>query len=212
MKKYRSKSPHRIAHPKIWVWSHTEKAEINYFQAFKNNLRSPLLMPDKIICRRPQQLIPRVIDWKQKEINDEDGDRVWIIFDVDAFFKTDSQNLLNLINKAHENNIKIAYVNECFEHWLLLHFERINGPVERGSAIEAKINRHFKTKNLGSYSKNQEVFQALIPFQDDAIKNAKILVPKYEGIDWEKVLGDEGNPSTTIHFLIEEINNLLHDK
>lgn len=151
MKKYRSKNLHRKAHPKIWVWSHTQKAEINYFQAFKNYLPSHLLMPGKIICRRPQQLIPKVIEWKNKNINDEDGDRVWCIFDVDDFFKSDPQYLLKKIKIAHQNNIKIAYVNVCFEHWILLHFEKPTSPISRGDEIEKRISKAFKKQGLGLF-------------------------------------------------------------
>lgn len=212
MSKYRSRVPHRKAHPKVWVWSHTEKAEINYFQEFKNHLHSNLLMPRKFICFTPQQLIPEVVKWKKWEkINDEDGDRIWCIFDVDDFFKNDPDNLLKAINLAHQNNIKIAYVNECFEHWILLHFERLNSAVRRGATIETKIIQHFKKNGLGKYIKNQEVFKQLLPFQSNAIKNGNGLVPKYEEIDWQKELSGDGNPSTSIHFLIQEINDLLID-
>jgi hypothetical protein len=42
-----------------------------------------------------------------------------------------------------------------------------------------------------------------------AIKNSKkLLSVKYNKIKWEWFLSEKGNPSTTVHLLVEEINNL----
>lgn len=212
MAKYRGKNKHREVHPKIFVWTHTEKAEIVYFQDFRDQLRSHLLMPRKKICRMPHQLIEKVIVWKteSKEIEEADGDRVWCILDVDDFYKDNPKILLDAIKMAHKYNIKIAYVNECFEHWILLHFEKPTSPISRGNEIEKRIAKAFKKNGLGLFLKNQPVFNLLLPFQDNAIKNAKELIQgKYKEISWPDVLGSDGNPSTSIHFLIEEINQLI---
>ncbi len=209
--KYRGKYKHREAHPKIFIWSHTEKAEIEYFQDFKNYLKTPLLMPKKEICWTPQELIQKVIKWKEKEVCEEDGDQVWCIFDVDDFYQNNKNGLLKSINDARSNNVKIAYANQCFELWVLLHFEKPTFAIARGDDIEKKIQRYFKDNKFGQFKKNQKVFQILLPFQLQAIANAKKLLPSYGKIDWNKVLSESGNPSTSIHFLVEEINRLIGD-
>lgn len=211
MAKYRGKTKHREAHPKIFVWSHTMRAEIEYFQEFKNYLKTPLLMPDKKLYWTPQELLEKVVEWKKVKVCEDDGDQVWCIFDVDDFYKNDSQKLLAAIKNAVDNNIKIAYVNECFELWILLHFEKPNCQICRGDDIEKKIIEAFKKNKLGKFQKNQEIFQILLPFQDQAIKNAKGIVPDYEKINWQNNLSAKGNPSTSIHFLVEEINRLIRD-
>jgi hypothetical protein len=208
MARYRGKKQHRLAHPKIFVWSHTKKAEIEYFQDFKNYLSTPLLMPEKEICWTPQELISKVIKWKNKEINEKDNDQVWCIFDVDDFYKNDSGGLLQAIKEARKNNIKIAYANKCFELWILLHFEKPTNAISRAD-LEKKIKRLFKKEQLGNFTKNQKVFKILLPFQSKAVENAKNSgYRKYEKIIWNKALGETGNPSTSIHFLIEEINKI----
>lgn len=212
MAKYRGKNKHREAHPKIFIWSHTEKAEIEYFQDFKNYLKTPLLMAKKEICWTPQEMLDKVVLWKEKEVSDEDGDQVWCIFDVDDFYKNDRNKLLKAIKNAKNNDIKIAYANECFELWILLHFEKITSPVFRGKEIEKKIQQAFEKNKLGKFEKNKKVFQSLLPFQSEAIKNARCLLPiRYEEIKWENALNDNKNPSTSIHFLVEEINRLIRD-
>lgn len=196
---------------KIYVWSHTEKAEIEYFQSLKNDLRNRLLEPKKKKdCLSPQELIKDVVLWKNRELNSKDKDQVWCVFDVDDFFKDDRNGLTRAIKNADKNGIKIAYINECFEHWILMHFEIPDQNVSRGKEVENKIQKLFKENNLGSYQKNDNVFTKLEPFQQTALANAKKLlkVDKYESIDWSKVLSEGGRPSTSIHFLIEEIYRL----
>ncbi len=211
MKRYRGINSHRPTHPKIWVISHTQRAEIEYFQGFKNFLATPLLVPKKIVCIRPQQLVKLALDWKNAEnISEADGDQVWCIFDVDNFYKDDPEGLSKAIKLAHENNIKIAYTNECFELWVLLHFEKPTSSIPRGDYIEKRIIKAFKKNKLGSYEKNQNCFIQLLPFQDNAIKNAnELMAQKYEDIQWGQVLESSGNPSTNLHLLILEIKKLM---
>ncbi len=74
--------------------------------------------------------------------------------------------------------------------------------------MEDKIQKKFKSLKLGDFKKNQKVFKPLLPFQSQAISNAKSLVPDYDKINWEVRLSKKGNPSTSVHFLIEEIYKL----
>ncbi len=206
---YRGNKLHRKVHPKIFVWSHTEKAEIEYFQDFKNHLCTPLLMPKREICWTPQALLVKLIDWKNNNINELDNDQVWCIFDVDDFYKKNKIELMRAINNARKNNIRIAFANECFELWILLHFMKPTSPISRGNNIQQKIQTKFKKHALGTFVKNQKVFNTLIPFMSTAVSNSKQIVPEYGCIDWEEKLSERGNPSTSIHFLVEEIITLL---
>jgi hypothetical protein len=216
MTKYRGKKQHREVHPKIFVWSHTAKAEIEYFQDFKNHLRTPLLMPQKNICWTPQELLEKVIKWKIKNICEKDGDQVWCIFDIDDFYddidKNGKHTLMTAIKNAIQNNIKIAYANECFELWILVHFQKTATPIKRGNKIEKKIQEMFKKHKLPKFTKNQKVFDLLLPFQSNAIKNAKTVLADYAKINWDEKISKKGNPSTSIHFLVDEINTLIGNR
>lgn len=215
MTKYRGKSVHRKNHPKIFVWAHTERAEIEYFQDFKNHLKSALLLPKKSLCWDPWELIKKVIAWKEydklgkQEICEEDGDQIWCVFDVDDFYKSQPRIFFNAIIEAHNHNIKIAYVNECFELWVLMHLEQPTSPIPR-KHFEKKIQQAFKKHELGNFEKNNKIFLPLLPFQEQAVKHAKVLLPeKYSEINWQEKLSSAGNPSTSVHFLIEEIRQKL---
>jgi hypothetical protein len=212
MARYRGKNQYRKVHPKIFVWSHTQKAEIEYFQDFKNYLRSPLLMPKKDICWTPQELLVKVTRWKNKNINEKDRDQVWCIFDVDDFYKNSKKDLLKAVGDALKNDIKIAYMNECFELWILLHFIKPAAAISRGKNIEKKIQNEFKKHKLGKFKKNQKVFDILLQFQIIAVRNAKSILHKYNDINWNEKLSEEGNPSTSVHFLVDEINEIIGNK
>jgi hypothetical protein len=207
MSRYRGNGQHRIAHPKIYVWSHTERAEIEYFQCFKNDLKSVQLQPKKELCFTPQQLIEYVIKWKKGNVDKKDGDQVWCIFDVDDFHKNNPDEFMCALNNAHKNGIKIAYINECFELWILLHFELQTAPPGKRKEYAPKIDSHFKSQGLGRFEKNNACFDVLKPYMGQAINNATKLSPfdKYDSIKWEQVVSLEGNPSTNIHLLVEEI-------
>jgi hypothetical protein len=209
MAKYRDKQQYREIHPKIFIWSHTDKAEIEYFQDFKNYLRTPLLMPKKEVCGTPHELLAYVIKWKRNNVSREDGDQVSCIFDVDDFYKNNRQELIKTITHAEKNNIKIAYSNECFELWILLHFLKPTSAMCRGKTIEEKIQIEFKKYKLGEFRKNRKVFNILLPFQRNAIKNGTNLLPEYNKIDWHQKLSKAGNPSTSIHFLVKEIHRTI---
>lgn len=206
-KQYRKNNLNKKIHPKIYVWSHTEKAEIEYFRDFRDYFTTYLLVPRREKCWSPQELLAKVIKWKKENINSKDKDQVWCIFDVDDFYTKNKDALLKAIKEAQEEEIKIAFTNQCFETWILLHFYYLSTPTSRD--VTKKIREAFKRNGLGNFVKNQRVFNLLIPFQEKAIKNAKRILPKYEKIDWKAQLSERGNPSTSIHFLVNEINKLL---
>jgi hypothetical protein len=208
MSRYRG-NLYRIAHPKIYIFSHTQKAEIEYFQDFKQHLSSDQIIPNKIVLRSPQQLINKVIDWKKrKDISAEDGDQVWCVFDVDDFYKNDRTGLLRAVDCANRNEIKIAYVNDCFELWILLHFKQVTSPIGGRGKYVNEIDKFYTVNGLGNFSnKNQRCFDNILAYQGDCIKNAKTIASfgSYNEIIWSDVLSDRRNPSTSIHLLVEEI-------
>ncbi len=209
MAKYRIKKIGLKVYPKIFVWSHTQKAEIEYFLDFKHHFHSSQLMPKKNLSWEPHKLLKKVIKWKNKNINKNDHDQVWCVFDIDDFYKNNKKKLMKVVYEAIKNNIKIAYVNECFELWILLHFFKPLFAIKRGRDIEQKIRNEFKKHQLGKFVKNQKVFDILFPFQNKAIKNSQSILPEYDKINWDNKMSTRGNPSTSIHFLIKEINSII---
>lgn len=101
---------------------------------------------------------------------------------------------------AQQNGIEIAYSNEAFEVWYLLHFNYFHVGVSRES-YKQKLTRCLKKE----YKKNSTtMYDDLILNQKKAIKYAKQLLNSYKNHNPEK-----DNPSTTVFRLVEELNKNL---
>jgi len=136
----------------------------------------------------------------QKKVDGYDykkGDQIWCIFDRDSF---PSQQFNDALSLAGQKGIKVAYSNEAFELWYILHFEFLNTGITRAAYI-AKL-----TKLLNKpYEKNShEIYDLLEPWQATAIANAKRLLTTYNPSKPE-----QDNPSTTVHLLIEELRKYI---
>jgi hypothetical protein len=123
-------------------------------------------------------------------------DQVWCVFDRDSFTAQDFNRALQL---ANSNGIKVAYSNEAFELWYLLHFNYYDTGLPRAD-YKAKL-----TANLGyEYKKNDRgIYNALLCRQSDAIRNAKRLLAVYNPHSPER-----DNPSTLVHELVEMLNGM----
>jgi hypothetical protein len=177
-----------------------EKTEPNYFKKFPVD---PKVIRLKIEGegRNTRSLVEKAIEFKNDSESDE-TDRFWCVFDRDKNPKNpnDSQNFNSAITLARNNGIEVAYSNDAFELWYLLHFHFYDTPIYR------KDYQNMLTKLLGhEYKKNSEmIYEELKSKQQDAIKHAKRLLQKYDRPNPET-----DNPSTTVHLLVEELNSFI---
>lgn len=121
-------------------------------------------------------------------------DQVLVVMDKDSFSVDQFNRALQL---AKNNNIQVAYSNEAFEIWYLLHFDFHQSAISRTSYKQRLTNR------LGfRYEKNNpRMFQELEIRLPDAIRNAKRLISTY-GDDHSPA---RDNPSTYVHVLVMEL-------
>jgi len=123
---------------------------------------------------------------------------VWCVFDKDSF---SDEAFGNAINKAKAKGYKVAYSNEAFELWFLLHFHYYDMALGRDDYI-VKLTEHIKRK----YRKNDLfMYEILLSRQEKAIKNAKKLLSKYIPVN-----PSNNNPSTTVFELVEYLNQFIH--
>lgn len=189
----------------VHIYHFVDKGEAQYFLNMKRSMGRDgtcvLDVQKKIQVTTPYKLIEKVSALiKQKGWQDDEN---WCLFDVDSFMDYGHDKILKAISLAKKNRIKLCYFNECFEIWILLHFERPTHPILREN-IDQRIGNYIE-----GYEKNQNVFEILLPRQPIALKHCTELNPfyGYEEIDWYKVLKVEGNPSTNINLLINKIQN-----
>mgnify|MGYP000538049275 CR=1 FL=1 len=167
-----------------------KKTEPNYFRGF----RVPKdVMEIQGLGENPSKLVQSAKIFKEQG----DYDQVWCVFDRDSWTEEDFNNA---IHSAESYDFKIAYSNEAFELWYVLHFDFLN------SGIPRKDYRVKLTSLLGKkYEKNSlTIYNDLIEKQIVAIKNAEKLLQQYEP---QKPVTD--NPSTTVHLLVQELNKFI---
>jgi RloB-like protein len=170
-----------------------EKTEPNYFRSFRVpkdvaeiNIRG--------LGGNPSRLVKSAKDLRDQ---DQDYDQVWCVFDRDDWTVEDFNNALE---SARELGIRVAYSNEAFELWYILHFEFLNTGIPRGDYLK-KL-----TSLLGvTYRKNIDlIYQNLLEKQATAIKHAEKLLQQYDSHN-----PAEDNPSTSVHLLVKELNRFI---
>ncbi|MCC3411023.1 MAG: RloB domain-containing protein [Microcoleus sp. PH2017_29_MFU_D_A] len=177
-----------------------EKTEPNYFRSFAVDTKV-IKLDIKGEGKNTRSLVEKAIELKNDSEYDE-SDRFWCVFDRDINGKNsnDAQNFNAAMTLAKNNGIKVAYSNDAFELWYLLHFHFYN------TGISRKDYQNMLTKLLGyEYQKNSEtIYEELKNKQQDAIKHAKRLLMEYDRPNPES-----DNPSTTVHLLVEELNSFI---
>ena len=140
----------------------------------------------------------------EKENPDIKYDKAWLVIDRDSFSK---ENFKGTLETARQKEICVAYSNECYELWLLLHFKNIASHKTR-EEIKKELNEEFKKYFNLKYEKSEKhVYGMLIDRQEEAIQRAKKLTENIIKIDG-KLDPYNNNPSTKIHLLVECLNNL----
>jgi hypothetical protein len=189
---YKRKAARRKPKDSILIVCEGKQTEPNYFRSF--NISGVRVLGEGL----------NTVTCVQRAIAEHKGassygykfDQVWCVFDKDSFEETQFKEALSL---AKDSGVKVAYSNEAFELWYLLHFDLISAPMPRGGyqkKLSEKLGIPYKKNDKNMYDK-------LLKLQPTAIKNAKKLLEI-------RPYGDpaKDNPSTTVHLLVEELNKL----
>lgn len=150
---------------------------------------------------------------KLAEKANKNVDEVWVVFDKDDAEKVpvNAIRFTDAFKIARQEKMSVAYSNEVFELWLLLHFTdvRSDKPIPR-AAIYSKLEtaiKSFESHNLFVYKHGKtEVIDALIELGSEAtaIKRAEKLLTEQKGKQ-----PIDANPSTTTHILVQRLRALI---
>lgn len=185
--------------PRFLIVCEGKKTEPNYFRSFRVP-KDVAEIDVKGLGITPPQLVQRALSLKRKasdRIELEEYDQVWCVFDKDDW---EDDEFNDLIEDAKNEGLDVAYSNQAFELWFLLHFHYYDNPMHRDQ-YEGKLS-----KLLGHrYRKNaKDMYYRLYSMQKTAIKNAEKLLALYTFRNPAK-----DNPSTTVHLLVRELNRFL---
>jgi len=109
--------PYRIPNPTILIVCEGKNTEPSYFEQFR--VKSLKIEP----VGTGKSTISLV---KHAEALDVLGKykKIWCVFDKDIF---SNDNFNEAINRAGRNGYGVAYSNQAFEYWLILHFNDHQG-------------------------------------------------------------------------------------
>ena len=167
-----------------------EKTEPNYFRAFrvpsahvKGAARNTLSLVEYAEMTR-----------KRAARDDEIYDQVWCVFDRDEF---DAGQFNEAVKTAERYGFRVAWSNECFELWYLLHFNYYDTAISRVD-YSRKLTELIGRK----YDKtDRRMYERLLDMQESAIINSRRLMKKHMGRT-----PAASNPCTRVHELVTELN------
>jgi RloB-like protein len=172
-----------------------EKTEPNYFRGFRVAEIHNVDINIHGTGYNTLSLVNEAIRLKEQQ----GFDSIWCVFDKDDFSNSDFNSA---ISKAHSNGFSVAYSNQSFELWYILHYKYLTSDLHR--------DRYCKllSKCLGfPYKKNdRDTYQRLLSMQETAIANSEKLLQSHSGNP------ATNSPSTTVHLLVKALNGLISDR
>lgn len=175
------------------------KTEAQYFDHFRSTTGPRIMSHDGSVSKI--RLVEAAIELRAKVISDksynEEVDETWVVFDRDIDIRkpNDKETLNEALALAERENINVAYSNDAFELWFLLHFQAVSGEMHRDVVCD-KLKTHIG----GSYEHGDDIFDKIDAFYPEALKRAQQMLRAAEG-----VRPVDANPSTTVHLLTEKL-------
>jgi hypothetical protein len=174
-----------------------EKTEPEYFRAYRV-MASVISVDVRGAAGDPMRVVQTAREEHDKAARlyqmRKPYDQIWCVFDRDD---VPAHRFRQAIDEAHRLGVRVAYSNQAFELWYLLHFHFVNTAMPRSDYI-AKLNSLLPD----GYSKNSRtIYRNLQDKQETAIQFAAKLLALYPAPNPER-----DDPSTTVHLLIKELN------
>lgn len=192
--------------PTILIVCEGKKTEPSYFKKFRLKTAKVEVVGKG---RNPSLLIKQA----KKMSENQKYDQVWCVFDKDSFPDNDFNGA---IGKAKSYKFGVAYSNQAFEYWLLLHFIDHQGGNMSRKDHHPKLKQLLSPFNVDWDKDSKGVSEAMFDLMEgkdektgkirrkQAIKRAKKI---YKQCDEQNLAKAES--STTVFRLVEEICKYL---
>jgi hypothetical protein len=151
-----------------------ERTEPNYFLKFPIPKDSVVRVEG--VGANTESLVQKAIDLRD-QAREEDQityDQVWCVFDRDSF---EAYHFNQAFCLAGRNNVQIAYSNEAFELWYILHFQYLDTGITRADYID------YLTREL---HRKYEKYNPKNPETDKPSTTVHILVEKLSALNWAR--------------------------
>ena len=200
--------------PSILIYCDGKNTEPSYFNSFGLSF---------VTCfgegMNTLTTVKKAIALRKKKAYDE----VWCVFDADPKPSNPQQasNFNKAVALAQKSNINIAYSNQAFEYWLILHFNDHQGGKMNRTDYNSEINKFLKpfgTTYQGESSKfiTNEIFEILDGIDEkNNIERKKLAINRAERNYNLHYLDNHQNPagaesSTTVFKLVRRLLGFLY--
>lgn len=127
-------------------------------------------------------------------------DQYWVVFDKDDFSNHDFNEAIRL---AESNGFQVAYSNQAFEYWFLLHFNMYRGYIHRND-YEQMLSLQMKVRYNKKGNFTTKIYGLLLPYQQEAISRARKILAEFGNTPPSQAIS-----STTVFKLVEELNSFI---
>jgi len=175
--------------------------------------------------RNTESLVDEAVKiWKEFAEMDELYEKLWCVFDRDSFSQKAYNNTFNKIVKQERTinrkykgrrgdrkiKISIAYSNQDFELWYLLHFDYFDQALHRDmyhGLLTKRMKKKYQKNDSGMYIFFEKLCHETqgAKGQAFALKNAEKLRKSIP----DGTLPHNHNPSTSVDLLVAELNKYL---
>lgn len=199
---FKRRPPSRLVRKSFLILCEGQNTEPTYFNAFR--LQTATVRALSVTSGDAGAVVRAAIKRRQVEIDKGNTfDHYWVVFDKD---QTDTQTFNDAIKVAQQSGFRVAYSNQAFELWFLLHFDYLTGPLHRrhyADRLTALLNFVYN-KDIVTTAK---VVKVLLDRQPKAIEHAHRLLMHHETTTPRNPATEES--STTVHLLVEELRRFL---
>jgi len=193
------------------IYCEGDNTEPEYFRSF------PLSTETKVTAiglgRSKTALVEKTIELLAKEglmkrqKNYDQNRQLWVVFDYDVRREVnESADFNNAVELAKRKGLRVAYSNDCFELWFVLHYQYQTTALTRSEyyrILSEKLSCDYeeegKTREFA-----QELYKIFLSNQTQAIQYARQLHQSQQNEPYCRQ-----NPCTTVYLLVEELNKCL---
>lgn len=207
--------------PAILIVCEGKNTEPSYFGFYKALIPSVQLEIDG--AGKGHQAL---VDYTKRMFKRSDYHQIWCVFDREDERAVSIKQFNNAVSSALQSGFMVAYSNQTFEYWLLLHFNNHQGAALSRDTCSEKLNDALKLLTKGQlsydYKGDKKISEILfklmraidpthpkeLTFQQQALQRAETIHQAH----LNGALGtDPASPatqesSTTVYQLVNELN------
>ena len=183
---------------RILIVCEDEKSAPNYFYALKKYLNlsaASIEVAGSGGNTQPMQVVKKAADLRGRSFRDDSGtmpfNSVWALVDGDYGKKVGVARI-----EAKKNGVNLVVTTQCFEYWVVLHYEDYQSPDNKCDDVVRYLKKHDSM-----YSKGACNFKDIVSKYTIASNRAKTLREPQA----ERCLPENQNPCSEIYKLINHI-------